>query len=297
MPLPASLQKLGLVPASTLKKTRRLMVGTEGLTNTGKTEFLLSAPGPKVILPVDASYDSVLDNPYPPEARKLDDACFDNIKIVPNFASVVTQDEYKEHFKKLRLRLYELIAVPEIRTVCIDGDSDFWELQLLAEHGKLSQIHPLSYPMMDGMKRWMIKRCWDSGKIIIATNKLKDMYEDVLDDAGLPIKDDKGKVVQRKVAGEYKRQGFRDQTYLWQIQIRHLYKPGEVIDLTKLTPLERLKAIREKRTKTLPEWGLRIMKCKPNTRLEGDELWGNSANFAGLVQYIYPQVPLSEWSL
>lgn len=296
MPLPASLQKLGLVPASQManKKFRRLMLGTDGLTNTGKTEFLFSLPGPKVILPMDTSYDSVFDNPTPPAWRNLDDAVMDNIKCI-NVAQVASGSEYAEYFKAYRKRLYELLLVPEIRAIAIDGDSDTWEAQLLAEFGRLTQIHPLSYPMVDGMRRYMIKKCWESGKIIVGTNKLKDKYEDVLDDDGNVMKDDKGKNIQRKVAGEYKRQGFRDQDYLWQIQIRHMYRPGGKIDLSALPPAQRLKAVREGKDKAGPEWGIRIMKCKPNTKLEGDELWGEHCNFLSLVQHIYPQVPPEDW--
>lgn len=287
-------QRLGLQPASELTKVRRLMIGTDGWTNSGKTEFGLSAPGPIVILPVDCSYDSMLDNPHPPKWRDLTKVYFDDIKI-PNSAQVASTSEYAEHFKKYRARLYELLAVPDIRTLVIDGDSDSWELQLLSEFGRLTQIHPMSYPIADGMRRYMIKKCWWSRKIIIGTNKIKDKYEDVLDDDGNPIKEDGGRNKQRKVPGEYKRQGFRDQDYLWQLQIRHLYKGPEKLDLSEMKPIERLRAVREGKHKTEPEWGLRIMKCKVNPRLEGDELWGNQCNFAGLVQYVYPQVPLYEW--
>lgn len=288
---------MGLTPVNSMRKGkfRRLMLGTDGLTNSGKTEFLLSAPGPKVIVPIDCSYDSALDNPYPPASRKLDNAFIDDITVAPNMAQVATPEQYAAHFKRIRDRVYDLCASPDIRAVCIDGDSDFYELQLLAEFGRLSQIHPMSYQVVDGMRRWITNRWWQSGKIIIGTNKLKDKYEDTLDADGNILKDDRGKTIQHRVAGEYKRQGFRDQTYLWQIQIRHLYKPGEPIDLSTLKPIDRLKAVRSGDTKTLPQWGLKIMKCKSNTRLENDELWGKQACFAGLVQYIYPQINLSEW--
>ena len=291
---PKSMRDLGLVPASELQKVRRLMIGTDGWTNTGKTEFALSAPGPKVIIPIDCSYDSILDNPYPPKSRRLDDATFDDIKIPMNHT--LKQEQYKEYFVAFRKRLYVLLEVPEIRTIIIDGDSDSYELQLLAEYGRTSQIHPMQYPLSDGPRRAMVKRCWESKKIIIATSKLKDKYENSIDEAtGKPLLDDKGKNVQHRVPGEYKRQGFRDQDYLWQIQIRHLYKPPEPIDLSAMKPLDRLRAAREGKNKTEPQWGLRIMKCKSNTRLEGDELWGDDCNFKSLVQYIYPQVPLTEW--
>jgi hypothetical protein len=44
--LPASFLKDGFVPPDKMRRTRRLMIGTDGPSNTGKTEFAISAPGP-----------------------------------------------------------------------------------------------------------------------------------------------------------------------------------------------------------------------------------------------------------
>jgi len=291
--IPDSFRKYGVITPAQVRRTRRLMIGTEGLTNTGKSEFLMSAPGPKIIVPIDPSFDSALDNPNPPTSRSLDDCGFCIIKT--SMQGTATQTEYAQEFVNARAKLYELANEPELITLAIDGDSDLWELQVLAEYGRTQQIHPWQYTPLYAVKRAMVKRLWESGKIIIATNKLKNLYEDVLDDDGNPITDDKGKTKQRKVAGEYKRQGFPDQDYLWQLQIRHLYKGPELVDVSKLSPIERLKAAKQKQSKSKPQWGIKIMKCKANPMLEGDELWGEKANFRGLVEYVYPQIDIAEW--
>lgn len=285
----AKLAKLGIKTADQIRANRRLMIGTEGLTNTGKTEFILSAPGPKILIACDPSFDSTLENPNPPKSRDLDYTWFD-IEKIP-LKGTVKQDDFVTGFTNYRSRLYELLDMPVFRTIGIDGDSDNWELQVLAEFGRTTQIHPMQYPAVDGARRAMIKRCWDSGKIIIATNKIKDKYENVLTEDGQPKLDDKGKNVQRRVEGEYKRQGFRDQDYLWQLQIRHLYKAAEP-QVIKIGP-----RAGQVIGKSKPQWGIKILKCKANPMLEGDELWGDKCNFRGLVEYVYPHVPVQEWGL
>jgi len=172
--------------------------------------------------------------------------------------------------------------------VGIDGDSDSWELQRLAEFGKLTQIPPLFYGNVNAARRALYARCWDSGKIIIATNKVKADYEDKLDEEGNPVIDEKsGKPVQVK-SKNVKRQGFQDQDYLWQIQLRHLFKPAEEKEITGGPRAGQI-------IKTSPQWGIRILKAKANPMVEGEELWGDQCNFSGLVQLVYPQVPLELW--
>ena len=98
--------------------------------------------------------------------------------------------------------------------------------------------------------------------------------------AGLLVMGNDGKP-RRIKSGELERQGFSDQDYLWQIQIRHLYEPARTNTVTgKLVP---------------QRWGLQIMKCKANNALIGEKLWGSDCNFPSLVQTVYPHIPLSNW--
>ena len=125
----------------------------------------------------------------------------------------------------------------------------------------------------------MIARMWDSGKIILATNKLRDEYEKILDEKGKPVVDKGGNETSQKT-GRRVRQGFPDTNYLWQIIIRHLFEPAHT----------------GRRGKWVPHrWGLRIAKCKMNMELIGAELWGDECNFAGLVSLVYPDIPMEAW--
>jgi hypothetical protein len=124
----------------------------------------------------------------------------------------------------------------------------------------------------------MINQAWDSGKIIISTNKVKAEYAQVLDEEGKP-KMEGGRPVREKT-GKMVRSGYNT-TYLWQIKLVCLSRPAGVNKYTnKPTPAT---------------WGVRILMCKTNTQLVGTELWGDSCSVESLVQTVYPHIPLSAW--
>lgn len=287
MPLPRSFLQDGFTSAADVRKRRFLpglnrpgvMIGSEGKTNTGKSEFALSAPGPGIFICVDRGFDGMLDNPNPPPTRR-DDFAFKVIQAP--LATQTNQTDYLAYWKDFYEQYKKALANPDCKTVVLDGDSDTWELQRLAEFGKLTQIPSIMYANVNAARRAMIARAWDSGKIVIATNRVEDEYVVKTNPDGSPIMDNQGKELKVKSGNEV-RQGFRDTDYLWQIQLRHLYKEASISKLTK---------------KEVPQqWGLRILKCKPNPQLQGLELWGSDCNFQSLVQTIYPNVPLSAWGL
>lgn len=256
---------------------KHLLVGIDGESDTGKSEFCLSAPGPGLAVMVDRNFDAMLDNPTPPLSRRPDFG----VKVIKfPLQTTVQQAVFLEYFNMFRDWFYKALDNPDATTVIIDGDSDSWELQRLAAFGKLANVWPQTkYSDVYTVRRAMIARAWDSGKIVLATNKLKDEYETVLDADGNPVKD--GDQDKRQKTGRKERQGFPDTNYLWQIQIRTLYKPP-----TFNTVLKR---------NTPGRWGLSIIKCKANTTLVGTELWDGDCNFKGLVQTCYPNIPLEDW--
>ena len=268
--LPKSFIRDGFEPIGNYRNNRRLLIGSEGETNTGKTEFILSAPNPGILLCMDRGIDSVLDNPNPPKARHDKGWA---VKVIQQpLPTQASQAIYLEYWKVFYDYFRKALDNPDALTLGIDGDSDSWELQRMAEFGKVTQVPQHLYPNVNAARRAMIARAWDSKKIIIATNKLKDGYKKQLDSTGKEVS---------LPTGRRERQGFPDQTYLWHIQIRHLYKPQTYSKLLK---------------RQMPaQWGLRILKCKSDTSQEGVELWGEDCNFAGLVQTIYPNVSLKEW--
>lgn len=284
MTLPKSFATDGFITARQAvtggRKYRRLLIGTEGLANTGKTEFILSCPGPGIAICLDRNFDATFDNPNPPPSRR-DDFAF-KVVTAPG-PTQAQQNEYVAHYTEFRDALYRAIANVDARTVAIDGDSDAWELERLAAHGKLTGVFPQTrYTDVYARHRATIRKLWDSGKIIVATNKMKAEYRTLRDKDGNIVLDEKGEE-KREKTGDFERQGFPDHLYLWHIQLRHLYKPAGVHRLTK---------------KPYPQsWGIRILECKANTELQGAELWGADCCFRGLVELAYPQVPLAEWGL
>ena len=277
MTLPTSFIRQGFLSPEQARqggrKFRRLMIGTDGATDTGKTEFALSCPGPGIVICLDRGFDGVFDNPAPPASRR-DDFAF---KVTQQpLATQAAQTDFLEYWKQFYSIFKEALANPDARTVVIDGDSDSWELQRLAEFGKLSQIPPIMYTNVNAARRAMYARAWDSGKIVIATNKISREYKTIKNADGTPKLNEKsGQEIREWDGKSFKRQGFEDQEYLWQIQLRHLYREA----------------------KAGPEWGIKITKCKADKSLIGLELWGTDCCFTGLVSAVYPHIDLAEWGL
>lgn len=270
MALPASFKRDGFVTMAEVRKRRRVMITTEGPPNSGKTEFALSAPGPGIVVCLDRGFDATFDNPRPPKTRN------------PNFAfkvvsapgeTAATQGQYLDYWRSFRADFYKALDNPDARTVVIDGDSDSWELQKLAEYGKLTQIMPIRYTSANSARRAMYHRAFDSGKIIIATNKMKKQYHDVVDASGKQVLDESGKPKQEWDGSTFKRQGFEDNGYLFSIRLLHMYRE----------------------TTTGIEWGIKIKDCKPDMELRGLELWGSDCNMPSLLMAVYPSVDLKEW--
>lgn len=277
-PLPASFRQAGFVSPAEVRKTRRLLIGSDGPPDTGKTEFALSAPGPGLAICLDRGFDPIFDNPNPPETRQPGWAF--KVVQVPKPTQLAASG-YIEYWKDFYNNSYlPALSNPDCRSILIDGDSDSWELQRLAEFGKLTKIPSILYDNVNAARRAMYARAFDSGKIIIATNKVSKHYVQKFKLDGTPELNNSGNEV-RAWDGTYERKGFADQDYLWNIQLSHKFKPAGINSITKRA--------------TPAQWGILITKCKANRELEGTELWGADACFQVLVQLVYPNVSLKDW--
>lgn len=269
MTLPNSIVKAGYQTFKQLQsQRRRLMLSLYGPPDSGKTEFALSAPGPGVLITLDRGIEGMALNPNPPDWRNAD--MFGVKAIGVPMATQMSQADYLKYWTDFYTEYKAALVNPDIRTVILDGDSDSWELQRLAEFGRLSKVPPNMYDNVNAARRVMYNRAFDSGKIFIATNRVRKVYIDKLNSKGEPELNNSGNVV-RVWNGEYERQGFSDQDYLWQVHLRMDYD-------------------REKE-----KFSATITKCKPQRSLEGYSLEGDECNFQGLVQTIFPDVDLKTW--
>lgn len=267
MSLPLSFAKMNFTTGEKLRPRRRIMIGQDGPAGSGKSEFALSAPGPGMALCLDRGIDSVLDNDEPPATRQPDWGF--HLVQVPK-ATQGSQALYLEYWKKFYNIYLDVLNNPDCRSVFVDGDSDSWELQRLAEFGRLTKIPSILYDNVNAARKAMYSRAHDSGKIVLASNKVRKKYVTKFKDDGTPEISEQGKEV-RIWSGEYERQGFGDMEYLWNIQIRHHYDESKGV------------------------FGIKILMCKNKRSLEGYEMWGDECNFQSLVQAAYPNVTLAEW--
>jgi hypothetical protein len=268
-----SLSEAGFVQAAQVLTSKdrpyhRLMLSLEGPQGSGKSEFADSAPGPGAHIVLDRGIDSVLNNPEPPATRSPN--FLYKVCRVPKASQFASQKQYLEYWKLYFTTLLDALDSPESRTVVIDGDPDSWELQRLAEFGRLTKVPPLMYDQVNAARRALYARCYDSGKIVIATSRVRKVYADKTNPAtGAVMLKDNGDPV-REWTGEYEKEGFRDAGFVWTIRCATRYEPDQ-------------------------GFGLRILECKVNKAVEGQELWGEECTFAGLVSLAYPHIPLSAW--
>jgi hypothetical protein len=255
------------------RKYRGILIGTDGLPSSGKTEFLWSAPAPAIHIALDRMHRATVENQAPPPTRVLWEG--HNMVIreeeVPSVLNSQA-DALKVWVDYLTNYYRPAMRNEDARSVFIDGDSDSWDLQFMAEFGRTNQIPQLNRAPLNLVKRAMLAQAVDSGKIVITTSKVKKDYEKVLDDQGRWIPDpQQAGSFKSEWYGNYKRQGYADFEYLYEIQLRHHYEP------------------------TKKQYGIEITMCKANRDLEGETLWGDECNLPTLLQTCYPHVDLSEW--
>lgn len=279
MALPSSFARDGFLDYEKTRGRRRVLIGTDGLTDSGKSEFALSMPGPGIGLCLDRGINGVMDNQMPPATRQPNWAC--KIIKVPKPGQVAAgegNNPYLDYWRAYYKDLKKATDNVDCRSLLIDGDSDSWELQRMAVLGKIVKVPPLLYTQVNSDRRAIYARLFDCGKNVIATNKLKKHYVPLIKKGKVELGSD-GKPI-REWDGTYERQGFEDQEYLWEIQLRHLKGGRDENENDDRHP---------------GEFGVRIMKCKPNMSLEGFELWGEECNFSTLVEVVYPHIKRSEW--
>jgi hypothetical protein len=286
--IPKSFITDGFYNPNAPKKRRRLLIGIDGPTNSGKTEFGLSAPGPGICLCLDPGYEGMEDKEEPPASRNPD-IVFKHIKVKMREESKGT-DEYVKDWIAYRDLCYKAYANVDCLSVILDGDGDSYELQTLAEFGKVTQIPQLARDPLMAKRKLFIRRAFDSGKNIIATYKVKQKWVPIIDPiTGEPVRKD-GRIEKEAHPTDMDRRGFPDQDYLYMVQLRTMRRKSEDF----IIPAGPKKG-QVKPGKT--EFGIIIMKCKIDTKYEGVELWNDKCCFKGLVELLYPHSSPADWGM
>jgi hypothetical protein len=243
---------------------RHLLVGVEGETGTGKSTFVLDAPDPMFILNYDNGLRLILDN-------RLDEGWdhvvgIHTVKLPPT----VNKDADKKLLEEAQKKYLAAAQDPDVRTLAIDTGKQLWEHVRRAVLGQLLQVPPILYTGANATFKWFMETADYYKKNLIVTWPMGDEYVGGKDKKGNPIEIKSGKRVR---SGK-----------------------GDAEEMVELH-------IRMEKDINIPEvpdkFSLRILKCRPNTALEGEVIEGmlepECLGFVGLAMKVFPASKRSEW--
>ena len=164
------------------QRLRRLIVSVEGIQKVGKTTLALTSAmlGPVAIL----DYDFGLQDMAVSAREVFPDIDLSRVWHLPLgaptsmlLAQDVTQEEYKEAWKKATGAYYSALADPRIVTIVIDTGTEFWEACRLSHFNKLEKVWPMtSYAAPNGEMRKILRDAVESTKNLILIHRYKDEY-------------------------------------------------------------------------------------------------------------------------
>jgi hypothetical protein len=257
MNIPASFKKDGFEVVEP-DYPKRLLLATDGLERTGKTDFALDTPGPIIYIGLDMGHEGVIEK----HAKKR--VIAKKYHYVP---PVSNQTAYLEIWKRVLADIQKAAANRDARTTILDTGTDIWELLRLAEFGQLSPAADIkrAYQPLNQMYKSIIRAFYGTSQNLIVIHKCSKEYKDE------KVSTNKGVQVVSKWTGEYERAGFKESGYLIQANIRHMYDQAN------------------------RQFGIKVIDCRQNMDIAGLELWGDDARFSVLAQYVFPDSTEDDW--
>lgn len=186
-------------------KFRRIVMSTEALDKEGKTEFILSAPGPIALLNFDVGLEGVIEKHL--KKKKIEVAEFD-------YREVTNYKEWEKMWERSKMAFVDALHDKATRTIGVDTATEWWELARMAAFGKLTQVLPHNYGPVNAEFRDLIRKAYDFDKNVIFSHKMKEQY------------------VNDKGTGKMIRAGFGDMQYSVQINVRLWRNKEKVFGLT-----------------------------------------------------------------
>jgi hypothetical protein len=189
--------------------THRLIVDAGGEEKSGKSHFAFTAPGPIYEHSFDIGNEGVIDKFMDKKQIFVADYGLD---IQPGEApdkevaeaACKVWDQFVANFK-------DGLASCGNGTTYVDTISEAWQLCRLARFGRLTQIMPHNYTVVNAEMRDLIRECYDHDANVVFTSQMKPEWENYTDSTGK----EKGKKTGRMV-----RSGFSDMPYLVQINLQ-----------------------------------------------------------------------------
>lgn len=184
----------------------RIVACTTGPEKAGKTFWSMTAPSPVAVISTDTGTESIAKKFL--ESKKVILAQFASTKeLLENTA----HEEQKKQWKKMKDAFMRIVEDKRIRTLVWDTAGEGWDLCRLAEFGKLTQVMPHNYTVVNSEFTALIKTAYQRTDLnCIFIHKQKKQYK-------------KGSDGKDGWTGKWDRAGFGDMPYLVDVNLVHYF--------------------------------------------------------------------------
>lgn len=151
---------------------RRLIASISGKEKTGKTHFCLTAPSPIVFFNIDLGTEGVVEKfqagfgGQPPKQVLIN-----NIRIPKGAKQDIYATMWRELWQKVETA-YKL----HTGTIVLDTSTEAYEMCRLAHFGKLTQVMPHQYAVVNNDWREFMRMAYDSTANTLLIHKVKPKY-------------------------------------------------------------------------------------------------------------------------
>ncbi len=212
---------------------RRLIISVSGKDGTGKTHFALTGPEPIILFNIDMGTEGVLHKFQQGEVGGSPKKIFVYDISVPKGAD---KEVYETLWSQVRERAETAYKLRQ-GTVVWDTDTENYELCRLARFGRLTQIMPHHYTVVNNDYREFLRLAYQSGATTVLIQKVKPVY------------------LNGNRTNDYEESGMGDIPYTVQLRLRTFRNDSPIPGGD-------------------PEFGCTVLKCRPKPSLMGQTFVG-----------------------
>jgi len=226
---------------------RRLVISLEGKAKSGKTHFALTAPEPIIYFNVDIGTEGVVGK-FQEQGKQI--LIYD--VRVPREAS---KDLWSQMWSDFKQRVRKAYGI-QSGTIVYDTASEVYELARLAHFGRLTEVKPSDYAVVNNEWREVMRLAYDAPVNTIFIHKVKAVWGMVATSSG------RSSLAR---TGEFEMAGFTEMEYLTQA---NLVMGCEF-------------------TESGPEFSAFLKNCRHNPNISGTLLEGEMCSFDFLLSLVH----------
>ena len=240
------LKQLGFSDAH-VETPRRIVASIAGKTGTGKSHFSLTGEEPIIYYNIDIGTEGVV-NKFQDEGKLI----FLYDVRVPKES---TKDVWSRMWADIKVRIRKTYEM-KTGTVIFDTASELYELARLAHFGRLTEVKPSDYAVVNNDWREVLRTAYDAPISTVFIHKVKNVWRMMTSSSG------RSSLTKTE---ELELSGFSEMEYMVQVALTAdcIYEDGTPIFSVSLT------------------------KCRPIPELTGTRLEGEMCNMETLLNLIH----------